>query len=120
MKAWILEQQAQVESKPLSLVEVNTPHPQEDEIRLKVLCCGICRTDIHIIEGDLPLKKSPVILGHEIVGIVDEVGKNVTQFKKGDCASRTGKGATRKSWFNSWRSPIPSQSNRFVEGQKLK
>ena len=86
MKAWILEQQAQVESKPLSLVEVNTPHPQEDEVRLKVLCCGVCRTDIHIIEGDLPLKKSPVILGHEIVGIVDEVGKNVTRFKIGDRA----------------------------------
>ena len=38
MKAWILEQQAQVESKLLSLVEVNTPHPQEDEVRLKILC----------------------------------------------------------------------------------
>ncbi len=67
MKAWILEKQAQVESKPLTLVEVNAPHPQENEVRLKVLCCGVCRTDIHIIEGDLPLKKSPVILGHETI-----------------------------------------------------
>ena len=86
MKAWILEQQAQVESKPLSLVEITAPHPQEDEVRLKIICCGICRTDIHIIEGDLPLKKSPVILGHEIVGIVDEVGTNVKRFQVGDRA----------------------------------
>jgi len=84
MKAWSLEEQARVEERPLKLVEVPTPHPQADQVRVKIVACGVCRTDIHIAEGDLPLKKSPVILGHEIVGEVDEVGENVERFGQGD------------------------------------
>jgi propanol-preferring alcohol dehydrogenase len=86
MRAWILEKQANIEERPLKLAEVPTPHPQDDEIRIRTLVCGVCRTDIHIAEGDLSLKKSPVILGHEIVGTVDEVGKNVKRFSLGDRA----------------------------------
>jgi propanol-preferring alcohol dehydrogenase len=86
MKAWILEKQASIEERPLKLVEVPTPRPRDGEVRVKVLVCGVCRTDIHIAEGDLPLRKSPVILGHEIVGIVDEMGKNVERFRVGDRA----------------------------------
>jgi len=86
MRAWILEEQAKIEERPLRLVEVPTPYPQDDEVRIRTLVCGVCRTDIHIAEGDLPLKKSPVILGHEIVGFVDEVGKNVERFSVGDKA----------------------------------
>jgi propanol-preferring alcohol dehydrogenase len=86
MRAWILEKQAPVEERPLRLVDVPTPHPRDDEIRLKILVCGVCRTDIHIAEGDLPLKKSPVVLGHEVVGIVDEVGGDVERFSAGDRA----------------------------------
>ena len=84
MRAWILEKQAKIESKPLKMVELTDPHAKEDEIRVKVLVCGVCRTDIHIAEGDLSLKKSPIILGHEVVGIVDEVGKNAQRFRVGD------------------------------------
>jgi propanol-preferring alcohol dehydrogenase len=83
MKAWTLEKQASVEERPLKLAEIPTPHPKDDEVRLRVLVCGVCRTDIHIAEGDLPLRKSPVILGHEIVGVVDEVGKKVESFRVG-------------------------------------
>jgi len=86
MKAWILEKQAKIEEKPLRLEELPTPHPKDDEIRIKISACGICRTDIHIAEGDLPLRKSPLILGHEIVGLVDEVGKDVKNFKVGSRA----------------------------------
>jgi len=86
MRAWVLEEQAKIEERPLKLVEVPTPHPRDDEVRVKILACGVCRTDIHIAEGDLPLRKSPVILGHEIVGLVDEVGKNVKRFSVGDKA----------------------------------
>jgi propanol-preferring alcohol dehydrogenase len=86
MRAWTLEEQARVEERPLKLAEVPTPHAEDDEIRVKVRACGVCRTDIHIAEGDLPLKKSPVILGHEIVGVVDEVGENVERFSEGDRA----------------------------------
>ncbi len=84
MKAWILAQQAKIESKPLQLIETPAPHARGGEVRIKVLVCGICRTDIHIAEGDLPLKKSPLILGHEVVGIVDEVGENASRFIIGD------------------------------------
>ena len=86
MNAWILEKQASIEERPLKLVEVPTPHPKDDEVRLRVLVCGVCRTDIHIVEGDLPLRKSPVILGHEVVGVVDEVGEKVERFHVGDRA----------------------------------
>jgi propanol-preferring alcohol dehydrogenase len=86
MRAWILDKQGPVEERPLRLVQLPTPRPKEDEIRLKTLVCGVCRTDIHIVEGDLPLKKTPIVLGHEIVGVVDEVGKDVTRFSIGDKA----------------------------------
>jgi propanol-preferring alcohol dehydrogenase len=84
MKAWLLEKQSQMEEKPLRLADVPMPLPDSHEIRVKVQTCGICRTDIHVAEGDLPLKKSPLILGHEIVGIVDKTGEKVTKFKSGD------------------------------------
>jgi propanol-preferring alcohol dehydrogenase len=86
MKAWILENQAPVEKRPLLLKELPDPHPKGYEIRIKNIACGVCRTDIHIAEGDLPLKKSPLILGHEVVGIVDETGEKVNHFKTGDKA----------------------------------
>jgi propanol-preferring alcohol dehydrogenase len=86
MRAWILEEQAKIETRPLKLVEVPLPRAGDDQVRIKVLVCGVCRTDIHIAEGDLPLKKSPVVLGHEIVGVVDEVGKKVKRFSIGDRA----------------------------------
>lgn len=84
MRAWILDQQAAIEDGPLSLVEVATPRPAESELRIRVLVCGICRTDIHIAEGDLPLKKKPIVLGHEVVGVVDQVGKGVGSFNIGE------------------------------------
>jgi len=86
MKAWILEHQAPIEEKPLILKEIADPEPKAHEIRIKNVACGVCRTDIHVAEGDLPLKKSPLILGHEVVGIVDKVGEKVSDFKTGDRA----------------------------------
>jgi propanol-preferring alcohol dehydrogenase len=84
MRAWILEEQASVEERPLKLVEVPTPPPGDDEVRVKVVACGVCRTDIHVAEGDLALKKTPIILGHEVVGIVDKVGEHVQRLGVGD------------------------------------
>ena len=86
MKAWVLEKQAAIETRPLLLQELPIPQIEKGKIRVKVHACGVCRTDIHVAEGDLPLRKSPLILGHEIVGVVDEVGKEVTKFKVGDRA----------------------------------
>jgi propanol-preferring alcohol dehydrogenase len=84
LKAWILTQQAPIEERPLTLTELPDPQPEEHGIRMKVSHSGICRTDIHIAEGDLPLMKNPIILGHEVFGIVDEVGSKVTRFHVGE------------------------------------
>ncbi len=84
MKAWILKKQTPIEHNPLELVDLPIPRPGEHQLRVKVLVCGLCRTDLHIAEGDLPLKKTPLVLGHEVVGVVDELGEGVTGFQKGD------------------------------------
>lgn len=93
MKAWTLEKQADIEDKPLNLETVPDPRPERDEIRIDVKACGICRTDIHIAEGDLPLRKTPLIPGHEIVGVVDELGSKTDRFEVGE---RVG-----VAWLNS-------------------
>jgi len=86
MKAWVLQKQAAVEAKPLLLQELPVPQIEDNKIRVKVHACGVCRTDIHVAEGDLPLTKSPLILGHQIAGVVDGVGEGVTKFNVGDRA----------------------------------
>jgi propanol-preferring alcohol dehydrogenase len=94
MRAWLLAEQGPVEQGPLRLVKVPEPHPGPDEVRVRVAVCGICRTDIHIAEGDLPLRAKPVILGHEIVGVVDEVGPEVRALRMGDRVGATWLGRT--------------------------
>ncbi len=84
MKAWVVEKQDKIENNPLELRELPVPEPKEGEIRIKITHCGICRTDLHIAEGDIPLSKKPVVPGHEIVGIVDKLGHGVKKYKKGD------------------------------------
>jgi alcohol dehydrogenase, propanol-preferring len=74
MKAMVLNEIAGVSTTPLHLRELPEPEPQAGEVRVKVRCCGVCRTDLHVIEGDLPQRKLPVICGHQVVGIVDQVG----------------------------------------------
>ena len=86
MKAWVLEKQGKAVTKPLLKKDVSIPEVKENEIKIRIKATGICRTDLHVIEGDLPLHKKPVIPGHQIVGIVDEIGKGVTLFKEGDRA----------------------------------
>jgi len=93
MKAWVVEEQKKIEDNPLNLRDVPIPQPGPKEIRVRITHCGICRTDLHIAEGDIPLSKKPVIPGHEIVGIVDGLGAETRRFKKGD---RVG-----ISWLNS-------------------
>lgn len=68
----------------LTLRNVPEPHPGAAQIRLAVRTCAVCRTDLHVADGDLHDPKLPLILGHEIVGVVDEVGDGVTRFRAGD------------------------------------
>jgi propanol-preferring alcohol dehydrogenase len=86
MKAMILKAQRPIEAKPLAMAEVEKPKPAPNEILIRVLTCGICHTDLHVVEGELPPKKLPVIPGHQIVGVVEAVGKKNTRFKVGDRA----------------------------------
>lgn len=84
MKAMILPGAAPVEDAPLQLQKIPVPVPGTAELLLEVKACGICRTDLHIIEGELPPPKSPLVPGHQIVGVVKEAGAKVTGFKVGD------------------------------------
>ena len=77
VKACILRTPGPVDSRPLEFVEVPVPVPGEGEVLLKVSACGICRTDLHVIEGELEKRRSPVIPGHQIVGTVAAVGEGV-------------------------------------------
>jgi propanol-preferring alcohol dehydrogenase len=81
-----LQHIAPIESSPLRDVELPDPLPAIGELRLRVKCCAICRTDLHVIEGDLPTAKLPIIPGHQVVGIVDALGAGCTRFKPGDRA----------------------------------
>ncbi len=83
MRAFILREQKPVEEDPFFFVEEPIPQPGPGQILVKVRACGVCHTDLHIAEGDLPLRKSPVILGHQVVGEVVELGPDVQRFRPG-------------------------------------
>lgn len=84
MKAMLLSSIAPIESRPLTLTDVPEPEPGPGEIRIKIASCAVCRTDLHIIEGDLPQAKLPVIPGHQMVGTVDRLGPDVSQIELGE------------------------------------
>jgi len=86
MKAMILRSPRPAEESPLEMTDLPLPEPGAEEIRLRVRACGICHTDLHTVEGDLPLPKLPVVPGHQVVGIVDAVGEKVSRFAVGQRA----------------------------------
>jgi alcohol dehydrogenase, propanol-preferring len=83
MKAMLLEKMASIETSPLRLLELPDPQPGPGEARLKVQCCALCRTDLHVIEGDLPQHKLPVVPGHQVVGTVDALGPGCRRLQLG-------------------------------------
>ena len=84
MKAMVLKEARPVEESPLEMMEVPAPTPGPEEIRIRIRACGVCHTDLHEVEGDLPLPKLPLIPGHEIAGVVEGVGSEVIRFRVGD------------------------------------
>jgi propanol-preferring alcohol dehydrogenase len=84
MKAMQLHQPAPVDTAPLIAVEIDPPQPGPHQVRLKIHTCGVCHTDLHIVEGDLTLPHLPIIPGHQIVGTVDAVGEGVSMHNIGD------------------------------------
>ncbi len=84
MKACVLKSVSPIENNPLELTEVPKPECGPGQILVKVSVCGICRTDLHVIEGELPRQVMPIIPGHQVIGRVVELGAGVTNIKPGD------------------------------------
>ncbi len=84
MRAMTLHEPGPVGSRPLRVEEVPVPEPMENEVLVRVDVCGVCRTDLHVIEGDLPPVRPSVIPGHEIVGTVARLGSGVRTLSVGD------------------------------------
>ena len=83
MKAMVLENLAPIGDSPLQLRDLPDPQPGPAEVRLRVRCCAVCRTDLHVIEGDLPRHTLPIIPGHQIVGEIDSLGAGVERWQVG-------------------------------------
>jgi propanol-preferring alcohol dehydrogenase len=84
MQAMVLPHTGPVTANPLVLREVPRPEPGPAQVRVRIRACGVCRTDLHVVEGELPQVKPDVIPGHEAVGTVERVGRDVTDLKEGD------------------------------------
>jgi len=86
MKAWIVEHPGPIDGpdRPLRRVERDVPEPGPGQIRLRVSCCGVCRTDLHLVEGDLEPRRPGVVPGHEVVGLVEVLGPGAGRFAPGD------------------------------------
>jgi propanol-preferring alcohol dehydrogenase len=84
MQTWIVDHTAPIDEGPLRRVERPDPEPGPGQIRIRVSCCGVCRTDLHLAEGDLVPRRAGVALGHEVVGRVDALGAGSSRFARGD------------------------------------
>ena len=84
MKAMVLRRPADVSSNPLESTDLAAPAPGPEDILLKVNTCGVCHTDLHAVEGELPRVKLPLVPGHQIVGVVAGRGAAASRFKEGD------------------------------------
>jgi len=84
VKAYLLHSVAPVETNPLKTTEIPCPKPAAAELLVRVEVCGVCRTDLHVVEGELPPHKSPIIPGHQVVGTVAELGLGAGRFKVGE------------------------------------
>jgi alcohol dehydrogenase, propanol-preferring len=83
MRACVLHSTAPVETNPLDFTEVPAPQATKGQILVRVRACGVCRTDLHVIEGELPRRKMPVIPGHQVVGTIEQRGEGATRFEVG-------------------------------------
>ncbi len=84
MKAMQLSHFAPIEQKPLALTDLPIRRPDPHEILVRIKVCGVCHTDLHTVEGELPDVRLPIIPGHQIVGTVEEMGTKASRFQIGD------------------------------------
>ena len=83
MKACVLPAPAPVESKPLRVMERPQPQPGPGQVLVRVRACAVCRTDLHVVEGELAARKSPIVPGHQVVGVVEACGPQAARFQPG-------------------------------------
>jgi propanol-preferring alcohol dehydrogenase len=84
LRALILEQPKPVGEDPLAMAQLPRPEPAPGQVRLRVRACGICHTDLDLVEGEIPTPTLPVVPGHQVIGKVDALGEGVTRFAVGD------------------------------------
>lgn len=84
MEAWTIKRPAPIDDGPLALTEREVPRPKDHEVLVEVLTCGVCRTDLHLAEGDLEPHRSGTTPGHEVIGRVIELGSGANRFTEGD------------------------------------
>jgi propanol-preferring alcohol dehydrogenase len=84
MRAWAVQRPGPIDSRPLVRVDRGVPEPGPGELQLQISCCGVCRTDLHLAEGQLPPRRPLTVPGHEIVGRVSALGAGTTRFAIGD------------------------------------
>ena len=84
MRAWAVGEPGPLDQRPLRLVERPSPAPGAGEVLVRVRVCGVCRTDLHLAEGDLPVRRASTVPGHEVVGEVTGLGPGAHRFAAGD------------------------------------
>jgi alcohol dehydrogenase, propanol-preferring len=84
MQAWVGHRPGHVAEGPLQRLERTEPVPGPGQVRVRITCCGVCRTDLHLAEGDLPPRRPDVVPGHEVVGHVDALGPGAQRFAVGE------------------------------------
>jgi propanol-preferring alcohol dehydrogenase len=84
VQAWVVGRPGPIDGEPLLGVERDLPEPGPGQIRVRIVCCGVCRTDLHLAEGDLAPKGPRITPGHEVVGRVDARGGGAARFEIGD------------------------------------
>jgi propanol-preferring alcohol dehydrogenase len=94
VRAWVVHEPGPAANGPLRLTERPVPEPGPGQLLVRVICCGVCRTDLHLAEGDLPPKAPRITPGHEVVGEVAAVGPGSTRFRPGERVGAAWLGST--------------------------
>jgi alcohol dehydrogenase, propanol-preferring len=94
VQAWVVAAPGPIDVGPLRRVERDLPEPGPGQLRVRVVCCGVCRTDLHLAEGDLPPRRPAVTPGYEVVGLVDASGEGASRFAVGERIGVAWLGAT--------------------------
>lgn len=111
MRAWRLT----TRGEPLELVDLRDPAPGPGEVVLRTMAAGLCLTDVHIANGSLPFGPLPVVLGHEVAGVITETGPDVTEFQVGDrVAVRTGPDGPGVAYDGGFGTVVRTQADRLV------